>query len=261
MNSIYISRFKTMARVINALIYRETKTRFGQKKLGYAWVLLEPVAQIAVFAAIFGVFMNRVMPGIDYIVFLTIGVVGWNLFNDTLNQSLGAVSSNLGLLIYNKVKPIDTVISRAILEGMIFWIVLPTILVFLHFISHPIKYIDLGQILIGFISLWIISIGLGMFFAVLAAIKQETKWVLNVILKPLYFLSAIMYSVSTIPGEYQKILLFNPLVHAIGLMRGGFIENYDSYYVDGFYLFMWCLVTLFLGISAFVAKEHRLRMG
>jgi capsular polysaccharide transport system permease protein len=100
-----------------------------------------------------------------------------------------------------------------------------------------------------------------MFFAVLSAIKQETKWVLNVILKPMYFLSAIMYSVATIPGEYQKFLLLNPLVHSIGLMRSGFIENYDSYYVDSFYLFMWCLVTLFLGIASFVAKEHRLRMG
>lgn len=261
MINIYISRLQIMLRVVNALIYRETKTRFGQKKLGYAWIFLEPIAQIAVFTAIFGVFMERIMPGIDYIVFLTIGVVGWNLFNDTLNQSLGAVSSNLGLLIYNRVKPIDTVISRAILEGIIFWVVLPTILLFLNFVGHPVEYMNLGYIALGFISLWTISIGLGMFFAVLAAIKQETKWILNVILKPLYFMSAIMYSISTVPGKYQEFLLLNPLVHAIGLMRKGFIENYDNYYVNGFYLFMWCLITLFLGIASFVSKEHRLRMG
>ncbi len=259
--SSFLDRFLLMLRVIWALIYRETKTRFGQKKIGYAWAFLEPLAQIALFAAVFGYFMDRVLPGIDYVVYLSIGVIGWNLFNDTLNQSVGAVSSNFGLLVYNRVKPIDTVFARAVLESIIFWVVLPTILLFLYLIDRDVGYFNLGYILIGFLSLWIFSLGLGMFFAVLGAIKKETKWILNVMLKPLYFLSGIMYSVSSIPWEYQKYLLFNPLIHALALLRKGFIEGYRADYLDGFYLFICCLVTLFIGLASFIAKEHRLRMG
>lgn len=257
---MFLTRLYIMYRVIEALVYRETKTRFGQQKLGYLWVFLEPISQIAVFTAIFGVFMGRVMPGIDYIVYLTIGVVGWNLFNDTLNQSLTAVKSNQGLLIYNRVKPIDTVLSRAVLEGVIFWIILPTILLFLHILGHDIKYFNLVYIFTGFISLWLLSVGLAMFFGVLAAIKEEVKWIINVILKPLYFMSGVMYSVSSLPGEYQGFLYYNPLIHALAILRRGFIENYTSSYLDIPYLVSCCLVFVSLGVAAFVSQEHRLRM-
>ena len=164
---MFLTRLYIMYRVIEALVYRETKTRFGQQKLGYLWVFLEPISQIAVFTAIFGVFMGRVMPGVDYIVYLTIGVVGWNLFNDTLNQSLTAVKSNQGLLIYNRVKPIDTVLSRAVLEGVIFWLILPTILLFLHI---------LGRIYIYWIYIFMVVVGwVGNVFWCIGCYQRRSK--------------------------------------------------------------------------------------
>lgn len=256
----FITRLYLMYRVIEALVYRETKTRFGQKKIGYLWIFLEPLAQIAVFAAIFGVFMGRIMPGINYVIYLSIGVIGWNLFNDTLNRSLSAVQANLGLLVYNRVKPIDTVMARAVLEGMIFCLILPIILLFLHLIGHKIVYFNLYYVSLGFISLWLLSVGMGMFFAVLAAIKQEFSWIVSMIMKPLYFMSGVLYSVSSLPGEYQKILYFNPVVHSLGLLRKGFIENYTASYINLGFLFACCLFFIFMGIAAFVSQEHRLRM-
>ena len=37
---------QTQVRVIQALIIRETRTRFGEARLGYGWALLEPVLHI-----------------------------------------------------------------------------------------------------------------------------------------------------------------------------------------------------------------------
>jgi hypothetical protein len=37
---------QTQSRVIHALIIRETRTRFGDSKLGYGWALLEPMLHI-----------------------------------------------------------------------------------------------------------------------------------------------------------------------------------------------------------------------
>ncbi len=256
----FLDRLYLMYRVIEALVYRESKTRFGQKKIGYIWIFLEPIAQIAVFAAIFGVVMGRIMPGIDYLLYLSIGVIGWNLFNDTLNRSLSAVQANQGLLVYNRVKPIDTVLARAILEGIIFCLILPTILIFLHLLGHEVKYFNLFYFLIGFSTLWLISVGLAMFFAVLATIKQEFNWIITMLLKPLYFMSGVMYSVSSLPGEYQKFLFYNPIIHSLGMLRKAFIENYTSSYIELTYIWGCCLFFIFMGIAAFVSQEHRLRM-
>ncbi len=247
-------------RVIEALFYRELKTRFGQKKLGYLWIFLDPVMQIAVFTAILSITMNSVMPGIDYLLFISIGVVSWNLFNDTLNQSLSAVSANMGLLQYSRVHPIDTVFSRALLEVVIFIFVFPVIFLFLNLIGHTPDYIDIGMFLKGFFSLLMLSLGFGMFFSVLSAIRPEIKWIVAVSMRPLYLMSGIMYSLSSLSAEYQQYLLWNPLVHAFGIIRKALLSNYNNQYVNETYLFSFCILIFFLGIAAFVSQEHRLRM-
>src|ERR1700736_2237433 len=42
----FFERLRTQGRVVHALIIRETRTRFGDSKLGYGWALLEPTAHI-----------------------------------------------------------------------------------------------------------------------------------------------------------------------------------------------------------------------
>src|SRR5205085_8269171 len=49
---------QTQARVIHALIIRETRTRFGESKLGYGWALLEPVLHILMLSLVFAVMMR-----------------------------------------------------------------------------------------------------------------------------------------------------------------------------------------------------------
>src|SRR5439155_3924222 len=49
---------KTQLRVIHALLIRETRTRFGESKLGYGWALLEPVLHILMLSLVFAVMMR-----------------------------------------------------------------------------------------------------------------------------------------------------------------------------------------------------------
>ena len=51
-------RLRTQCRVIQALIVRETRTRFGDAKLGYGWALLEPILHITMLSAIFSLMMQ-----------------------------------------------------------------------------------------------------------------------------------------------------------------------------------------------------------
>jgi tetratricopeptide (TPR) repeat protein len=43
----FLDQLRSQRRVIRALIIRETRTRFGDSKLGYGWALLEPIMHIA----------------------------------------------------------------------------------------------------------------------------------------------------------------------------------------------------------------------
>jgi capsular polysaccharide transport system permease protein len=50
-------------RVIHALIIRETRTRFGDSRLGYGWALIEPVLHIALLWVIFCDSQNSALIG------------------------------------------------------------------------------------------------------------------------------------------------------------------------------------------------------
>src|SRR5690348_3090509 len=74
-------RLRTQCRVIQALIVRETRTRFGDAKLGYGWALLEPILHITMLSAIFSLMMQGRPPiGTHFFIFYFTGLVPYLLF-------------------------------------------------------------------------------------------------------------------------------------------------------------------------------------
>lgn len=60
---------------IRALFLRELQTRFGHYRIGYVWALLEPALNVIFMLILFGAIVKRVLPGIDYTVFLINGIL------------------------------------------------------------------------------------------------------------------------------------------------------------------------------------------
>lgn len=61
---------QVMLASIRALFLRELQTRFGHYRIGYVWAFLEPALNVIFMLILFGAIVKRVLPGIDYTVFL-----------------------------------------------------------------------------------------------------------------------------------------------------------------------------------------------
>jgi tetratricopeptide (TPR) repeat protein len=80
-------RLRTQCRVIQALIIRETRTRFGDSKLGYGWALLEPILHITLLSAVFSLMMQGRPPiGAHFFIFYFTGLIPYYMF---VNSRLG----------------------------------------------------------------------------------------------------------------------------------------------------------------------------
>ncbi len=108
---------------VKALFLREIKTRFGKFRLGYLWAALEPMAHMLILLGIFGYVMHRTMPDISFPVFLINGIIPFFVFSNITNRSIGAIEANQGLFNYRPVRPVDTIIARALLETLIYAVV------------------------------------------------------------------------------------------------------------------------------------------
>lgn len=114
------SGFEVQKVTVEALFLREIRTRFGKFRLGYLWAILEPSAHLLILLGIFGYIMHRTMPDISFPVFLLNGLIPFFIFSSISNRSVGAIEANQGLFNYRPVKPIDTIIARALLETLIY---------------------------------------------------------------------------------------------------------------------------------------------
>ena len=81
--------------MIAALIIRETRTRFGEARLGYSWALLEPVLHIAMLSLVFSVVMRGRPPiGTEFFIFYYTGLIPYHMLVHTSSAMTLAITSN-----------------------------------------------------------------------------------------------------------------------------------------------------------------------
>lgn len=250
------SGYEVQKAAINALFFREIRTRFGKYRLGYIWAFLEPSLHLVVLLGVFGIIMNRTMPDISFPIFLLNGIIPYFIFSHIVHRSVGAIEANQGLFNYRPVKPIDTLIARAFLETIIYVTVYILLMLVMwaggefYEISNLLKLVLAWSLLIAFSS------GMGVIFMVVGNAFAEMQKFLPILLKPLYFASGIMFPLHSIPKEYWPYLLWNPLLHAVELSREAVVPGYVSEGVSIVYLASFTLVTLFVGLALYRTREE-----
>ena len=111
-----------MRYVVEALFLRELKTRFGKnRRLGYFWVVGEPMTHILFFLVIFTLIRARTIPQVPIEMFLVTGFVPFFMFRNIVTQIMAGVQAKRELVAYKPVKTIYIFISRTILGMCIYF--------------------------------------------------------------------------------------------------------------------------------------------
>lgn len=250
------SGYEVQKSAINALFFRELRTRFGKYRLGYLWAVLEPSAHLLLLLFIFGFIMHRTMPDISFPVFLLNGIIPYFIFSNITQRSIGAIEANKGLFNYRPVKPIDTIIARAKLETIIYSAVYVLLMLIVAMTGEIIAVNNLLKLILSWGLLIIFSCGVGLILMVSGHLLPETQKLFPIILKPLYFISGIMFPLHSIPKEYWPYLLWNPILHAVELSREAVVAGYVSDGVSLEYLAIFTLATLFIGLAIYRTREE-----
>ncbi len=250
------SPWVTQVLVIDALLKREIVTRFGEYRLGFFWMLFEPLLGVIVIGLIIGTLAERTVPEIPYPFFLLNGYLLMQLFVGPMMSGINSIGANQGLLVYPTVRPLDTFIARFLYE------LLTTLFSFTLFCSVAmwlgvnISLASLHILGLCYLITWMMGSGLGLIFGVASAHFNEVEKVVMVLKRPLLFISAVLFPLSAMPSTAQDLLLYNPLVHTIELSRNALFPHY---HVDGptlFYPFSFAIVVLAVGLTLFHGNRN-----
>jgi len=244
--------------VVFGLLIRELKTRFGSYRLGYAWALLDPLLMIGFFSLIFGLRNHSGFGGAPAPLFITAGYLPFLFFRNVVSKLQTAVSSNMGLFCYRQVTPFSTFIARFMLETMVGMLVGGVLILGLIWFGFDAIPADPLQVLLIYLLLMVFSFSLGIVFCVICNLMQEADKFLGLLMMPFMFVSCVMYPLATIPAQYRQWFLWNPLVHALELIRSGWIAGYSSPYVSWEYLAAVTLTLLTFAMSCYRLSHRRL---
>ena len=248
----------TQARVINALMLRETRTRYGNHKIGFLWALIEPAVSVSVFVAIFSALRHDQPGGMPLVPFMLVGFVCFALFRDPWNQMQGAIGQNRQLLTFPQVTTFDVILAKGFLEIAITAFVLVVLLMLVGLLGFEVRVERPLGVLSACALLCTFGLGMGFLFASLEPIIPSVKQVTGQILgRPLYFGSGLFYTVDSIPRPARDYLLWNPVLHLIELVRSEFFYEFETQYGSWLYASGWAFGTLAVGLTTHRALRRK----
>jgi lipopolysaccharide transport system permease protein len=216
------------------LSQREVQGRYRGSVLGWGWSLITPLLMLAVYTFVFSqVFQARWSDlqqsgPLVFAINLFTGLIVFNLFSETANQSPSLILGNANL-VTKVIFPLE--ILPAVTVAAALFHALTSLLVLLGFqvlnglLSHGWL---LGQLGIQPTLLWLPLVwfpllcgclAMGWLLAALGVYLRDLGQVIGVAVNLLLFLSAVFYPLSALPERWQPLLKLNPLVVVIEQTR------------------------------------------
>lgn len=236
--------------VWKALFLREAVFRLFGSRAAWVWLLVEPAVHIGFLMMIFSVIRIRVVGGINTAVWVMVGLLAFFMFRRVGMQAMNAVGANQSLFSYRQVKPVDTVLTRAGLEGFLMIVIILMLCIGAGFLGLSIVPVDPLMVLEAFLGLWLMGLGFGLISSVASELVPEIGKVIGLVMTPLYMLSGVIMPLSIIPLPYRDWLMLNPVAHGIEAARLGFSPLYQAVPSTSLgFLYVSALLTVFLGLA------------
>ena len=254
-----IKGFKVIRNVVSGLIYRELKTRITRTGFGILGIFIEPVAVMLIFVFIFSL-IRAGNKSLDTGLFLLSGIVLFTLFNQIALRSVNAIQANEPLFIYKPIKPIDTVIARTLIEAALYSLVFIFVSLSIFYFKQEFILNDFPLMVSSFICLALTSFGFGLILMVLGHYYPIIIQLVPVLIRPLWLMSGIFFSVKDLPMRIIPFVSWNPILQSIELTRHSYTLNYiiDENIVSLKYLFAFSISTVCLGLWIYTQNERRL---
>lgn len=245
--------------VWKALFLREAVTRLATGRAAWLWLLLEPVAQVVMLMVVFSVIRKGSYQGVDFALYLAIGVIGFSMFKNSAQRAIDAIPANAALFAYRQVKPVDAVLVRSTLDGLIEFLVALALLAGSALAGMDVIPHDPVGVILVFFLLWLFGTGFGLILSVGSELIPEIGKVARLMFTPLYFVSGVMFSPHLLPPAVRDWVVVNPVMHGIELMREAFFASYPPLVgIDSGYLAIFALGAFLLGLALHVRFARRL---
>ena len=200
---------------ITSSIRTELRIKFVRSRLGGLWMILNPLAQVVIFAFVLSAVLSAKLPGLHnryaYAIYLMSGTLGWSLFADIVSRCLTLFIDNgniLKKLVFPRIALPLIVAGSALVNNVLLFL---AVAVIFGILGHaPGSAACLLPLLMAVTVA--LALGLGLALGVLNVFMRDIGQVVPVVLQFVYWFTPVVYMVDIIPVQYRPWLFLNPLI-------------------------------------------------
>ena len=219
-NVAEVWRFRDL---LMSLATRDLKLRYKQTALGIIWVVLQPLMAAGIFSFVFGKIAKVETFGVPIFLFTYVGLLAWNLFNNTLSKTSGCLVGN-SQLISKVFFPRLVLPLSAVPSVLVDFAVATAMLVVLMLVTRtaPGWQLLLAPVWMGLLLM--AALGVGLCTAALSVSYRDVQYILPVASQMLLYGSPIFWSLAELPTKVPRtweraIVLANPLAAPLEAFR------------------------------------------
>jgi len=209
-------RLREYTDLLAVLSRHRVNVRYKQSKLGALWAVLQPLAMMLVFTAVFARLVHVPSEGVPYALFAYAGLLPWTFYATAVSNGTNSLVSHAQLitrvffpreilpLTYVVASLVDLLIASIVLVGLLLFYRIPVTVEFLLVIP-----------IIALLGAYAFACAL-----VLCAIQVRARDVgvaLPIALQLLMFASPVLYPMRIVPAASRSLYVLNPLA---GLIDG-----------------------------------------
>jgi ABC-type polysaccharide/polyol phosphate export permease len=190
------------------LVWREFAVRYRKSAFGVLWSIVPTLIQLLTLVFLF----KKVVPlGIDaYPAFVLSGLLPWAWFSNAVTSSSLLFNTNRDLVRRPNFDPSTLIIVNTLVELINYLVFLPVLLAMLLIYDRSLTPALLFvPVLLSIQGLFIV--GISLITASLNVMYGDVKYIMNLAVMPLFYLTPIFYQVQTVGEKYQTLFQWNPL--------------------------------------------------
>ena len=215
--------------MIFRLARRRIETRYRGSILGLSWVVIEPLALLAIYTFVFSLVFHARWGTADptrgdFSLHLFSGLIIYSIFSETVNDSPEAVRAAESY-VKQMVFPAEVLAWVSVYAALFKFLISSCLLLLWYRLG--VGHLELTALLFPVFVLPVILLTLGVtwFISALGVYFRDLGQLVGLGTMALLFLSPIFYPASSIPERYQEIYFLNPFARILQMSNQSFFDG------------------------------------
>jgi len=204
------------------LVSRSIRTDYLENLTGFAWLILQPLLLLAVYAFVFTtIFKARFSDAelIGFVPFLAVAFWPWTAFSEAILKGSGMLTANAALIgkvaFANELLPLAMVTATFIMHTAGYL----AVLLVLQITGTEIHWLGLLCAVPLLLMLCVFACAISLFTSSLQVFVRDVAQILPPLMTFWFFTTPILYSASILPPQFAPWLQWNPMTWFVARLR------------------------------------------